>query len=148
MSRQFYPHFFSNRFFDDFRDRNFERHFTRPYWTDYTLKESNKFGDGVGNIIDDDEQFSITIDTSQFSPEDLKVNIVDGQLIIEGKHESKIDQYGEIERSFVRKLMLPKNVTAESVTSELTKDGMLTVQTPKKSTDASRVRTIPIFRKD
>lgn len=44
--------------------------------------------------------------------------------------------------------MLPKNVTAESVTSELTKDGMLTVQTPKKSTDASRVRTIPIFRKD
>lgn len=50
MSRQFYPHFFSNRFFDDFRDRNFERHFTRPYWTDYTLKESNKFGDGVGNV--------------------------------------------------------------------------------------------------
>ncbi|VDD91802.1 unnamed protein product [Enterobius vermicularis] len=147
----FSPHFgFSNRFFDDM---DFERHF-RPYWAEQPLVTAQKFGDGVGEvkfkkmqILDDDETFSITIDVSQFAPEELNVNIDNGQLIIAGKHEAKNDQYGQIERQFVRRLQLPKSVKPETITSELTKEGMLTVQSPKKVPE-QKTRTIPILRKD
>lgn len=44
--------------------------------------------------------------------------------------------------------MLPKNTKPELVTSELTKDGKLTVQTPKKEQSQPQARTIPILRKD
>ena len=50
--------------------------------------------------MDDDENFSITIDVSQFAPEELKVNIDDGQLIIEGSHDAKNDQYGQVHTPF------------------------------------------------
>uniref|UniRef100_A0A0M3HS17 SHSP domain-containing protein n=1 Tax=Ascaris lumbricoides TaxID=6252 RepID=A0A0M3HS17_ASCLU len=134
MARRFPP--FSpiglpSRFFDDFRDLDLDRHFMRPYWTEQTLQNSQKFGEGSGDIIDNDESFSITIDVSHFAPDELKVNIDDGVLVIEGKHEIKNDRYGQIERRFVRRLQLPKNTKPETVTSELSKDGMLTVQTPK-----------------
>uniref|UniRef100_A0A0N5AD55 SHSP domain-containing protein n=1 Tax=Syphacia muris TaxID=451379 RepID=A0A0N5AD55_9BILA len=132
----FSPHFgISNRFFDDM---DFERHF-RPYWAEQPLKPMQ--------ILDDDDTFSITIDVSQFAPEELKVNIDNGQLIIEGKHDPKTDQYGQIERHFIRRLPLPKSVKPEAITSELTKEGMLTVQSPKKVPE-QKTRTIPILRKD
>uniref|UniRef100_A0A915B2F6 SHSP domain-containing protein n=1 Tax=Parascaris univalens TaxID=6257 RepID=A0A915B2F6_PARUN len=151
MARRFPP--FSpiglpSRFFDDFRDLDLDRHFMRPYWTEQTLQNSQKFGEGSGDIIDNDESFSVTIDVSHFAPDELKVNIDDGVLVIEGKHEIKNDRYGQIERRFVRRLQLPKNTKPETVTSELSKDGMLTVQTPKNVKEPPRSRNIPIFRKD
>uniref|UniRef100_A0A1I7VSR6 SHSP domain-containing protein n=1 Tax=Loa loa TaxID=7209 RepID=A0A1I7VSR6_LOALO len=143
----FSPRF--NRFFDEFRDFDIERPlFQRPYWIDYQLEDSHKLGAGVGEITDNDEHFSVTIDVSQFAPEDLKVTITDGVVIIEGKHPMIKDQYGEIERQFTRRLTLPKDTKPELVTSELTKDGKLTVQTPKKEKSQGQTRTIPIFRKD
>ncbi|VDK18186.1 unnamed protein product, partial [Anisakis simplex] len=112
MSRRFPP--FSpvgipSRFFDDFRDLDFDRHFVRPYWTEKTLADAHKFGEGVGDITDNETDFSITFDVSHFAPEELKVNIDDNVLVVEGKHEVKTDKYGDIERHFVRRIRLPKN---------------------------------------
>lgn len=56
-------------------------------------------------ILDDDETFSITIDVSQFAPEELNVNIDNGQLIIAGKHEAKNDQYGQVTFSFILRFL-------------------------------------------
>lgn len=47
-------------------------------------------------IVDDDEQYSVTIDVSQFAPDDLKVSVTDGMVIIEGKHPMIKDQFGEV----------------------------------------------------
>ncbi|CAG9531156.1 unnamed protein product [Cercopithifilaria johnstoni] len=138
-----------NRFFDEFRDFDLERSFfRRPYWADYQFEDSHKLGSGVGEITDDDEHYSVTIDVSQFAPEDLKVSVSDGMVVIEGKHPMIKDQFGEIERQFTRRLTLPKGTKTELVTSELTKDGKLTVQTPKKEKNQAQTRTIPIFRKE
>lgn len=52
-------------------------------------------------VIDDDEHFSVTIDVSQFAPEDLKVSVADGMVIIEGKHPLTKDQFGEVSTFFV-----------------------------------------------
>lgn len=38
----------------------------------------------------------MTIDVSQFAPEDLKVTVNEGMLIIEGKHPMIKDQFGEV----------------------------------------------------
>ena len=50
----------------------------------------------------------------------------------------------QVERHFVRKYNLPLNTKPEDVTSELSKDGVLTVQSTKKAVEESKVRNIPI----
>ncbi|KAK0409578.1 hypothetical protein QR680_004635 [Steinernema hermaphroditum] len=137
--------FFHNRFFDDF---DFDRPFRRPYWAEHSLLDSHRLGDGVGEVVNDGDSFSISVNVSHFKPEELKVNVCDNQLIIEGKHEEKSDEYGLVERHFVRKYNLPKNVKAELVTSELSKDGILTVQSQKKALEESKTRSIPIQPKE
>lgn len=46
--------------------------------------------------MDSDEKFTVELDVSHFRPEELKVNIVEGQLVVEGKHEEKSDKYGKV----------------------------------------------------
>ena len=66
------------------------------------------------------------------------------QLVIEGKHEEKSDEHGQIERHFIRKYALPKEVNVENVVSHLSKEGVLTVSAPKNAIEGPAVRTIPI----
>ncbi|MFH4978881.1 hypothetical protein AB6A40_005590 [Gnathostoma spinigerum] len=148
--RPFFPPFtprfgFDSRFFDD---ADIDRHFIRPYWTEQPPRDAQKVGDGVGEVINNDQVFSITIDVTNFAPEELKVNIVDGMLVIEGNHPLREDQYGQIERHFLRKFPLPKDTKPETVVSELSKEGMLTIHSPKVAAESNKTRTIPIFRKD
>uniref|UniRef100_A0AC34QVM4 SHSP domain-containing protein n=1 Tax=Panagrolaimus sp. JU765 TaxID=591449 RepID=A0AC34QVM4_9BILA len=133
--------FFHSRFFDDFE---FDRALRTPYWADKNLYDGQRFGDGVGEVVDNDEGFKVEVDVSHFRPEELTVTVVESQLVIEGKHDEKTDKYGKIERHFVRKYNLPPNTKPEDVTSELSKDGILTVQTAKKQVEESKVRNIPI----
>ncbi|MCP9262403.1 BMA-HSP-17 [Dirofilaria immitis] len=112
----FSPRF--SRFFDEFRNLDLEQpFFHRPYWVDYHFEDAHK----LGTDKNDDEHFSVTIDVSQFAPEDLKVSVTDGMVIIEGKHPMIKDQFGEIERQFTCRLALPEDTKPELVTSELTK---------------------------
>ncbi|KAE9547943.1 hypothetical protein FO519_008842 [Halicephalobus sp. NKZ332] len=136
--------FFHTRFFDDWE---FDRALRSPYWADKSMLDGHRFGDGVGEVVNNDEKFKVEIDVSHFLPEELTVNVVESQLTIEGKHEEKSDKYGKIERHFVRKYDLPPNTKPEDVTSELSKDGILTIQSAKKAIEESKVRNIPIQAK-
>ncbi|KHJ94678.1 Hsp20/alpha crystallin family protein [Oesophagostomum dentatum] len=97
----FSPLNFHSRFFDDF---DFDRGFTRPYWHDQSMLTGHKIGEGV-DVIDNDKEYSVSVDVSQFEPEELTV-----------------------ERHFVRKYDLPLSVKGEEVKSELSKEGILTVK--------------------
>uniref|UniRef100_A0AC34FR70 SHSP domain-containing protein n=1 Tax=Panagrolaimus sp. ES5 TaxID=591445 RepID=A0AC34FR70_9BILA len=97
--------------------------------------------------FDFDQNFKIELDVSHFRPEELKVNVVENELVVEGKHEEKSDKYGKIERNFTRKYKLPANMKPEDVTSELSKEGILTVSSIKKQVEDSKVRNIPIQTK-
>ncbi|CAB3398316.1 unnamed protein product [Caenorhabditis bovis] len=137
------PHFspffnHSSRFFDDFE---FDRFGLRPYWAEQTLQNSHRIGDGV-DLVNNDKEYNVTVDVSQFAPEELKVNIVDNQLIIEGKHSEKEDKYGTVERFFVRKYTLPAGVRPENIKSELSKEGLLTVKYEKQPEE--KPKSIPI----
>uniref|UniRef100_A0AC34GDY1 SHSP domain-containing protein n=1 Tax=Panagrolaimus sp. ES5 TaxID=591445 RepID=A0AC34GDY1_9BILA len=54
-----------------------------------------RFADGVGEVVESEENFKIELDVSHFRPEELKVNVVENELVVEGKHEEKSDKYGK-----------------------------------------------------
>uniref|UniRef100_A0AC34GQ81 SHSP domain-containing protein n=1 Tax=Panagrolaimus sp. ES5 TaxID=591445 RepID=A0AC34GQ81_9BILA len=98
-----------------------------------------------GSFHASDDSFSATLDVGAYAPEDLKVSVVGRHIVIEAKHPEKADELGLIERSFTRKFVLPKNADPESVSSNLSSDGLLTVQVlPPKPKEVSPSRTIPI----
>ncbi|CAO4376356.1 Protein CBR-HSP-17 [Caenorhabditis briggsae] len=128
----------SRRFFDDV---DFDRHMIRPYWADQTMLTGHRVGDAI-DVIDSDKEYNVSVDVSQFEPEELKVNIVDNQLIIEGKHAEKTDKYGQVERHFIRKYNLPTGVRPEQIKSELSNNGVLTVKYEKNQEQLPK--SIPI----
>uniref|UniRef100_A0A0K0FNK0 Protein lethal(2)essential for life (inferred by orthology to a D. melanogaster protein) n=1 Tax=Strongyloides venezuelensis TaxID=75913 RepID=A0A0K0FNK0_STRVS len=144
LSHTFSPFFESRRFFDDLE---FDRPFTRSYYNDKPLMDSQKFGEGFDEVKVSDDSFTLNIDVSHFEPSELKVNIIDGNVVIEGSHDEKIDKYGSIKRNFVRKYILPKNVAEEDIVSELSKDGILTIEGKKKTPEEGKIINIPIHRK-
>ncbi|VDM63151.1 unnamed protein product [Angiostrongylus costaricensis] len=84
----------------------------------------------------------------------LQVSVIGQFIVVEGKHPEKADEFGFIERHFIRykkifsnslKFNLPRNVQPEGVSSNLTSDGTLTIQAfPLKPKDGSPARAIPI----
>lgn len=74
----------------------------------------------------------------------IEVTTKGREVVIEGHHEEKTDEQGQIERHFVRKYLLPKDVHADAVVSHLSRDGHLTVSAPKSAIDGPPARAIPI----
>jgi HSP20 family molecular chaperone IbpA len=42
------------------------------------------------------DYFLIQINVSNFRPEELKVTVIENQVVIEGKHDEKSDNYGQV----------------------------------------------------
>lgn len=85
----------------------------------------------------------------QFKPEEITVKTTDEHIIVEGKHEEKPDEHGQISRHFVRLYQLPKDIIADDIKSTLSSDGVLTVTAPLKEVPPpppENERVIPITR--
>ncbi|XP_066594653.1 protein lethal(2)essential for life-like [Prorops nasuta] len=80
----------------------------------------------------DKDSFRATLDVQQFSPDEIKVKVVDKQIIVEAKHEEKEDEHGWVAREFVRKYVLPQEYDVDKLESSLSSDGVLTITAPKK----------------
>lgn len=82
-------------------------------------------------ITSNDEKFQVNIDVQHFSPDEINVKVVDGHVVVEGKHEEKQDQHGYVSRQFIRRYALPQGCLPDTVESKLSSDGVLTVTAPK-----------------
>lgn len=89
------------------------------------------------DVHETDAEFVITADLPDVKKSDVKVQVQDGMLSIEGERhrekEEKGKRYHKIERDygrFVRRLVLPTDVDAAKVKAEF-KDGVLRVLLPK-----------------
>uniref|UniRef100_A0A0N4ZYU4 SHSP domain-containing protein n=1 Tax=Parastrongyloides trichosuri TaxID=131310 RepID=A0A0N4ZYU4_PARTI len=96
------------------------------------------------SVVINDEGVSLKMDVSQFKPDELSVNVEDNSLVIEGKHEEKEDDYGVVKRHFVRKFLLPDNMKAEDLKSELSKEGILSIEGKCAAIEDQKKTTIPI----
>lgn len=87
----------------------------------------------------------MNLDVQQFKPEELTVKTVDDFVVVEGNHEERKDEHGFISRQFARRYKLPDEVDPQTVVSQLSSDGVLTITAPKKALPAStNERIVPI----
>ena len=88
----------------------------------------------VIRVKEDEEKLEVSLDTSQYRPDELKVSVSDGVLMVEGKHEEKAEDGSKmVSRMFSRKYSLPASTKHEEVVSNLSSDGVLVVTAPKKA---------------
>ncbi|XP_059058742.1 protein lethal(2)essential for life-like [Achroia grisella] len=100
----------------------------------------------IGSSIKaDPDKLQINLDVQHFAPEEISVKTVDGYVVVEGKHEEKKDDHGYISRQFVRRYALPKGTEPETLQSQLSSDGVLTITAPRKIPEGVKgERNVPI----
>ena len=87
----------------------------------------------VIRVKEDDSKMEVSLDTSQYRPDELKVSVSDGVLMVEGKHEEKAEDGSKmVSRMFSRKYTLPPSAKTDEVASNLSSDGVLVITAPKK----------------
>ncbi|XP_036454347.1 LOW QUALITY PROTEIN: heat shock protein beta-1-like [Colossoma macropomum] len=96
----------------------------------FTRMLSRQLSGGMADVKQSRDQWKVSMDVNQFTPEELTVKTKDGMVEITGKHEERRDEHGYVSRSFTRKYTLPPGVDAEKVTSSLSPDGVLTIEAP------------------
>jgi len=117
---------------------------------DKLMPMMTKSNDEVIKVTNDDQKFEVTLDVSEYKPEELKVTTVNNTLAIEGKHEShKSDQdntpmstasgSSSVMRQFSRKWTLPTDADPNNVVSNLSSDGILMITAPRKGAIGSQV---------
>jgi len=92
------------------------------------------------DIQETDKEYLIKADLPEVKKEDVKVELLDGSLTIEGERKQEKEEKGKrfhkVEREygkFVRRFGLPNEVDASKVQAEF-KDGVLNVHLPKSAT--------------
>jgi HSP20 family protein len=95
------------------------------------------------DVAEDDKEYLVKADLPDVKKEDVKINIQDGVLVVEGERKQEKEEKGKkfhrIERSygkFVRQLGVPSDVDAAKVSAEYT-DGVLRVHLPKAASAKS-----------
>ncbi|XP_076148523.1 heat shock protein 30-like [Alosa pseudoharengus] len=99
------------------------------------------------NLEKKGEGFALTLDTKDFSPEELSVKQVGNKLQVSGKsekrHEDGKGSYSYRVQAFRREFDLPEGVTPEAVTCSLA-EGKLHIEAPGKQTPSISERVVPI----
>ena len=85
---------------------------------DRCVEEKAKQGDG---------KFVVKLDLRGFKPEDIKVQLRGHELSVTGKHESE-DQGFCFSRDYSHCVLLPDDADLGSVTSRLSKEGLLIIE--------------------
>jgi len=122
----------------------------QPYWRrhhlgDAMISRADPYSHiGVSEVVNDNQKFAIFLDVSHFTPDEIKVKMVDNHVIIEGNHEEKMDPHGFVSRKFQRRYVLPKDVNSEALKCNLSHQGVLSIEAPKTDAPKSIERGIPI----
>lgn len=102
------------------------------------------------DVEETDREYRIKADLPEVMKNDVKVNIENGVLTIEGERkqekEEKNKKFHRVERAygkFVRRLALPTEVDAQKVAAEF-KDGVLNVRLPKAETVKPRAIAVKV----
>lgn len=117
----------------------------RPY---QRLWRSLAAGNDSGSTINvDKDKFQVNLDVQQFAPNEITVKVTgNNSITVEGKHEEKQDEHGYISRQFVRRYVLPEGHDINSVQSNLSSDGVLTITAPTTAVKEAGERQVPVVQ--
>jgi HSP20 family protein len=100
------------------------------------------------DIQETDKEYAVKADLPEVKKEDIKIELADGVLTIEGERKKDSEEKGKkfhrVERQygqFVRRFVLPNEIDASKVHAEF-KDGVLDVQLPKSAN--AKVKSVEI----
>jgi HSP20 family molecular chaperone IbpA len=90
--------------------------------------------------------FEVAMDVQEFKPNEISVKTDDRFVTIEGKHEERKDPHGYISRHFTRRYSLPEGFDHNTISSELSSDGILKIKAPlpKALESSGSARVVPI----
>lgn len=105
----------------------------------------------VMDIVESEKDFTVKVELPGMKKEDIKINIENNTLSIEGERKTESEEKGKtfhrIERSygqFYRAVSLPKHVDDAKIKAEFN-DGLLTITLPKAET--AKTKAIEITNK-
>merc|ERR1712012_1430245 len=127
MRSAFDDSFFSNRWNNDWMvpSKNLDSQF-KEFRSLFNKEEAK--------VEEDNTRVEVRIDASEYKPEELRVSVQSGRLLVEGRNEEKKeDGSGTIQRSFSRSYTLPKEAEADKMVSNLSSEGILVITTPKSA---------------
>merc|ERR1719228_2993947 len=118
-------------FFDDKSIFDRERSGSLFDRDDRSLFASNSEQNGISRVQYDDDTYKILVNVENYKPEELVIKTADNTVIVEAKHEEKTsDGHSYATQSFNQSFTLPRGVDPESVSSGLSKQGVLMISAP------------------
>ena len=102
------------------------------------------------DVQETEKDYLVKADLPEIKKDDVKVNIADGMLTLEGERTQEKEEAGKkfhkIEREygkFVRRFSLPTDIDAQGVSAEF-KDGVLNVRLPKSASSKPKSITVKV----
>merc|ERR1712198_261805 len=110
------------------------RHWMMPKVFDENLNSLlDKKDSNLISMKNDENKMEISLNTTGYKPSELKVNVADGELTIEGKHEEKSEEgHTMVSKKFSRRYTLPAEAKLTEVVSNLSQDGVMVITVPKE----------------
>lgn len=91
------------------------------------------FGSSGGEVTNtDDKEFSVSLDMSSFTPDEINIKVVGNNVVVSAKHESETKGH-YTSQQFNRHFVLPKDLDMSTVSSSVSKDGKLHIKAERKS---------------
>merc|ERR1712106_885012 len=122
----------------------FDKERSGSLFDDRSLFANNSEQNGISRVQYDDDTYKILVNVEKYKPEELVIKTVDNTVLVEAKHEEKTtDGRSYATQSFNQSFTLPRGVNPESVSSSLSKEGVLIISAPLpkalKSTSSERL---------
>ncbi|KAK2161456.1 hypothetical protein LSH36_116g02018 [Paralvinella palmiformis] len=139
-----YDNFVDRQFaeMDRMMDRMMHRPMMMPWW--FSEPVYVRSGDKGIDVKYNDKVFEVTMNVSQYAPEELELKVIENKLIVTGKHEETKDEHGTVASEFTRQFLIPEDVDPESIQSQLTNDGHLVIKGTVIKQEEPKCRTIKI----
>ncbi|XP_038046842.1 heat shock protein beta-2-like [Patiria miniata] len=96
----------------------------------------------------DEHRFTVTLDVSQYRPEDVEVKVKDNKLTVHAEQREGHTATGYVQREYYRQYTLPEDVDISLVKCYLSEKKVLTVEIPRVPLTDTRERQIPIMMID
>merc|ERR1712106_226930 len=109
----------------------FDKERSGSLFDDRSLFTNNSEQNGISRVQYDDDTYKILVNVEKYKPEELVIKTVDNTVLVEAKHEEKTsDGRSYATQSFNQSFTLPRGVNPESVSSSLSKEGVLIISAP------------------
>ncbi|XP_013793689.1 heat shock protein beta-11-like [Limulus polyphemus] len=95
---------------------------------------------------DENRQYKLELDLSDFNPEEIKITVKDNLLTVQARQDVKKPDGSRFLREYNHEYTLPEEVNPEAVRSQLNPDGTLIIEAPLPAIELQQPKEIPVTK--